>query len=380
MIYFDQAATSLQKPETVGKAVYDSLTAGIIGNPSRGGHRASIEASRVIHNTRNSLEMLFHAKNYDVVLSKNVTEALNIVIKGAFDCNDHIITSILEHNSVLRPLYELNTRGVEIDYIPCISNTTILDYDVLSQLVKPTTRAVIVTHASNVTGVVTDLAKISKFCKKHDLLLIVDGAQTAGLIEIDLDAIDVDVFCFTGHKSLYGPQGTGGMFVKKGTPIRTFLSGGSGVFTFSKTQPSIMPEALEAGTPNTHGFAGLLAGVNYVIEIGTKQLHRHVFSLTKYFYNEVSQMSHIKLYSNVSVLNSGVIALNVGDLDSAEVSEYLDDSFNILTRPGAHCAPLVHQHFDTINQGMVRFSFSSFNTLEEVKHAVQALKALEKEV
>jgi len=380
MYYFDQAATSLKKPKVVADAMYEALTSDSIGNPGRGGHRASIAGSRVVYETRSAMAKLLGATNYDVVLTKNVTEALNIAIKGLFQAGDHVITTILEHNSVLRPLYEMEEIGINLDFVSCVSETDVLLYEQFEQLLRPETKAVVITHASNVTGQMTDLKWISNFCKKHELLLVVDGAQTTGLIDIDLDELGVDVFCFTGHKSLYGPQGTGGMCVKKEVEVRSFLSGGSGANTFSKEQPQQMPERLEAGTPNAHSLAGLRAGVEYVLEKETSKLFKHVHELTRLFYEAVSQMEHVHVYSGKPSLHSGVVALNIKGLDSAEVSEWLDEECDILVRSGSHCAPLLHQHFGTVDQGMVRFSFSTFNTLEEVEYAIGVLKQLAKEL
>jgi len=380
MYYFDQAATSLKKPKVVADAMYEALTSDSIGNPSRGGHRASIEGSRVVYETRSAIAKLLGATGYDVVLTKNATEALNVAIKGLFQAGDHVITTILEHNSVLRPLYEIEMTGVALDFVGCVPGTSTLIYEQFESLLKPETKAVILTHASNVTGQITDLKWVSDFCKKYDLLLIVDGAQTTGLIDIHLDELDVDVFCFTGHKGLYGPQGTGGMCVKKGVQIRTFLSGGSGSNTFSKEQPQPMPERLEAGTANVHGLAGLRAGIEYVGKKEPSKLFKHVHELTTTFYEAVSQMEHVHVYSGKPRLHSGVVALNIKGLDSAEVSELLDEEYGILIRPGSHCAPLLHQHFGTVDQGMVRFSFSTFNTLDEVEYAVGVLKKLAKEL
>jgi len=376
MYYFDQAATSLKKPKVVADAVYEALTSDTIGNPGRGGHRASIAGSRIVYETRIAIAELLGATHYDVVLTKNVTEALNVAIKGVFQPVDHVITTILEHNSVLRPLYELEADGMELDFVDCKPGTGTLMYDQFETLLRPETQAVVMTHASNVTGEVVDLKRVSDFCQKHGLLLIVDGAQTTGLIDINLDELGVDIFCFTGHKSLYGPQGTGGMCVKKGVEVRSFLSGGSGANTFSKEQPQQMPERLEAGTPNAHSLAGLRAGIQYVMEQNPAKLFNHVHQLTTTFYEAVSQMEHVHVYSEKPNLHSGVVALNVKGLDSAEVSEWLDEEHDVFVRSGSHCAPLLHEHFGTKDQGMVRFSFSSFNTVEEVEYAIKALKEL----
>ena len=380
MYYFDQAATSLRKPQAVADAVYQALSSETLGNPSRSGHEASIQASRIIYETRESISTLFKATNYHVVLTKNVTEALNIALKGLFREGDHLITTVMEHNSVLRPLYELQDQGVSLDFVDCEPDTGQLLYHQFETLLRKETKAIVVTHASNVTGSVTDLKWLSEFCHKHQLKLIVDGAQAAGIIDVDLDELGIDVYCFTGHKSLYGPGGTGGMCIKKGMEVRPLLSGGSGFATFSKAHPTCLPEALEAGTLNVHGIAGLGAGVRYIFEKGISHLFTEASTFARYFYERINQLENVRIYGNPKILNTGIVALNIGDYDSTEISSFLADHYGILVRSGVHCAPLVHRHFGTETQGMVRFSFSAFNTMDEVKHAVHAARQLVEEV
>ena len=380
MYYFDQAATSLRKPKAVAEAVYHALSSETLGNPSRSGHAASIQASRIIYETRELLRTLFQATNYHVVLTKNATEALNIALKGLFEKGDHLITTVMEHNAVLRPLYELQEQGISLDFVNCEPGTGKLLYRQFETLLKPGTKAVVVTYASNVTGNVTDLKWLSQFCKKHQLKLIVDAAGAAGIIDIGLDDLEIDVLCFTGHKSLYGPSGTGGMLVKKGIEIRPLLTGGSGFATFSKTHPTDLPEAMEAGTLNVHGIAGLGAGVKYILEKGTVHLLEEAGALAKYFYEQIRQFEHVYVYSDLHSLNTGTVSFNIGNHDSTEISSLLAEQYDIFTRSGVHCAPLMHQHFKTENQGIVRFSFSAFNTMEEVNYAVNAIRQIIKEV
>jgi len=379
MYYFDQAATSLRKPQAVADAVYQALSSETLGNPSRSGHEASIQASRIIYETREAIRLLFKATNYHVVLTKNATEALNVALKGLFQKGDHLITTVMEHNAVLRPLYELQDQGISLDFVDCEPDTGQLLYQ-FETLLRKETKAIIVTHASNVTGNVTDLKWLGEFCQQHQLKLIVDGAQAAGIIDIDLDDLGIDVFCFTGHKSLYGPGGTGGMCVKKGVDIRPLLSGGSGFATFSKPQPPHLPESLEAGTPNIHGIVGLSAGVQYILEKGVSRLFTEASTFARYFYEHINQLENVHIYGNQESLNTGIVALNIGDCDSTEISSLLDEHYGILTRPGVHCAPLMHRQFGTETQGIVRFSFSAFNTMDEIKHAIHAIQQLVKEV
>ena len=380
MYYFDQAATSLKKPKVVAEAVYHAIASETIGNPNRGGHEASMQATRMVYQTRVAVKKLFNASNYHVVLTKNATESLNIAIKGLFKKGDHIITTVLEHNAVLRPVFELKDEGVALDFVQCIKGTDFLLYEQFECLCRDNTKAIIITHASNVTGSVVDLERISRFCKRKKIKLIVDASQTAGIIDIDLDGLDVDVFCFTGHKSLYGPQGTGGMCIKKGIEVCPLITGGSGSGSFSRTQPKGLPESLEAGTLNTHGLAGLLAGIDYVLEETVEVISKKVEFLTKTFYNSIKSIDSIQIYSDNKEMNTGIVAFNIGSYDSTEISSILDEQYNILIRPGIHCAPLLHRSFGTETQGMVRFSFSAFNTIEEVKYAVQAIKMIIREL
>ena len=377
MYYFDQAATSLKKPKAVADAMYDAIASATIGNPSRGGHAASINGSRIIFQTREKIKELLSASNYDVVLTKNATEALNLAIKGIFESGDHIITTVLEHNSVLRPLYELEANSATLDFVECDPKTGILRYNEFEKLITPNTKAIVTTAASNVTGVVTDLKFLSDLCQQHNLKLIVDGAQATGIVDIKLDDLNIDVFCFTGHKSLYGPQGVGGMCVIKGTQIRPVFSGGSGTGTFLKTHPKSMPELLEAGTPNAHGLAGLLAGIEHVLEQGVTNLSQQAYDFAKYFYVNIKNLEGIHIYAEPQEhLSTGVVSLNIKNYDAAEVATLLEDKYNILIRAGAHCAPLAHTFFGTKSQGMLRFSFCAMNTLDEVKIAVNAMKEL----
>lgn len=380
MYYFDQAATSLRKPPAVADAVYYAISSETAGNPSRGGHDVSVQASRIIYETREVIRNLFRAQDYHVVLTKNATEALNIALKGLFSKGDHLITTVMEHNAVLRPLYELEDEGIGLDFVTCDVDSGQLLYHQFKEFLTEQTKAVVVTCASNVTGSVINLKWVSDFCKKHHLKLIMDGASVAGIIDVALDDLEVDIFCFTGHKGLYGPQGTGGMCIKKGIEIRPFMTGGSGFATFSKTHPTGLPESLEAGTMNVHGFSGLGAGVRYVLDQGISHLFTKVSTLTQYFYEHVHRLDGLKMYGNPGLLNTGIVVFNIGGYDSTEISSLLADHYGILTRPGSHCAPLMHRQLGTIDQGIVRFSFSAFHTIDDVKHAVQAIEQLVREL
>ena len=375
MIYMDNAATTLRKPVQVKEAVLAALDT--MGNAGRGASDPSLDASRVIYGTREKLAGLFHAESPSrIVFTVNSTESLNIAIKGLCDPGDHVITTVLEHNSVLRPLYECMEQGCELTIIGCDEKGNI-SYEELEAAIKENTRAVVCTHASNLTGNMIDLRRVGETARKRKLLFVVDASQTAGVYPIDVQKLGIDVLCFTGHKSLLGPQGTGGMYVRTGVKSRLLLSGGSVVDTYNPFHPSVMPTALEAGTLNGHGIAGLRAAVSYIMETGIDKIREKELSLMRCFYEGVYRIPGVKIYGDFDTEERcPVVALNIGEYDSSEVSDELNVSYGIVTRPGAHCAPLMHRALGTEGQGAVRFSFSHYNTKEEVDSAIKAIKEL----
>ena len=375
MIYFDNAATTMKKPKEVIEAVTDALAG--LGNAGRGVHGATLSASRIVFQARAMLAEFFHGENpARIVFTMNATESLNIAIKGVLSPGDHVITTALEHNSVLRPLYEMERQGVLLTILPVDEKGNIC-YEQLKREIRPETKAIVCTHGSNLTGNLINIERVGKIAKTQDILLIVDASQTAGLVPIDVQQMNIDILCFTGHKGLFGPQGTGGMYVREGIFVRPLLSGGSGVQTYSKEHPRQMPTALEAGTLNAHGLAGLLAGVNYICNIGQERIRRKEHRLMKQFYEGVREIPGIKIYGDFSVEERcAIVSLNVRDYDSSQVSDALFEQYGICTRPGAHCAPLLHEALGTVSQGAVRFSFSYFNTEEEVAYAIKALTEL----
>lgn len=375
MIYFDNAATSLQKPETVIKAVMEAMTS--LGNASRGAHSAALGSNRMVYETRELLAELFHIDDPSrIAFTMNATESLNIAIAGIFRPEDHVITTVLEHNSVLRPLYRMEEAGAELSFLQADKKGNI-SYEELENAICPNTRAVICTHASNLTGNVLNLEKIGEICEKHRLLFLVDASQTAGIIPINVRKMKISVLCFTGHKGLLGPQGTGGIYVAPGINIRPLIVGGSGVQSYLKTQPDEMPARLEAGTLNAHGIAGLHAALSYIIDKGVEQIYREEHEKTDYFYRMIRNIPDIHIYGDPeNGLHAPIIALNIGDYDSAQVADELMETYGIATRAGAHCAPLMHQALGTQKQGAVRFSFSQFNTREELDAGIQALREL----
>lgn len=375
MIYLDNAATTLHKPPQVVKAVADALQS--MGNSARGTHAGSMAASHTVYDTRVKLAKLFGCPRTDrVAFTANITEALNIAVNGLIGRGDHVITTDCEHNSVLRPLYRLaDEQGVELSFVPADRQGN-LDYDAFERLMQPHTRAIVCTHASNLTGNLTDLARVSAVAKAHDVLLIVDAAQTAGAYPIDMTALGIDVLCFTGHKGLMGPQGTGGLCVREGLTLRHWKVGGSGVQSYSRTHPTQMPTCLEAGTLNGHGIAGLSAALDFIAEVGVDAIHDRETALMHRFYEGVKEVPGITVYGDFSRQRMAIVTLNISDYESGAVSDALSEEYGIATRPGAHCAPRMHQALGTVQQGAVRFSFSWFNTEQEIDAAIQAVREL----
>lgn len=375
MIYLDNAATTLQKPGQVAEAVAEAMCS--LGNAGRGGHEATLGASRVIFDTRKRLADFFHAESpKQIAFTMNSTESLNTAVKGILQSGDHVITTELEHNSVLRPLYEMEKKGVELTIIPSDEKGRI-DIQDFEREIRENTRMIVCTHGSNLTGNLVDIAAVGEIARRHQVLFCVDASQTAGVFPIDVQEMQIDILCFTGHKSLLGPQGTGGMYVREGVGVRPLKSGGSGVQTYRKEHPPEMPTALEAGTLNGHGIAGLNAAVAYIQETGMDVIRKREQELMRRFYDGVKEIPGIKIYGDFSVLERcPIVALNLGNYDSSEVSDELFMTYGIATRPGAHCAPLMHKALGTVEQGAVRFSFSHYNTEEEIDAAAAALREL----
>ena len=377
MIYLDNAATTMRKPQTVIDAVAQAMCS--LGNAGRGATSGALDAARTIHACRAKLARLLGCPRADhVCFTPNSTAALNTVINGVVRPGDRVVTTVLEHNSVLRPLNRLATeRGVTVEHAGCDANG-VLDYDELEQLVTPGTRAVVVTHASNVTGNAADIARVAAMAHAAGALVIVDASQSAGTAKIDMDAMGLDVVCFTGHKGLMGPQGTGGLAVAEGIDVAPWAMGGTGVHSFDPLQPLEWPTRLEAGTLNGHGIAGLSAGLDFIeAQGGAEAIAAHERSLAERFLAGVREIPGIALYGAFDQpVRSAIVSLNVGDIDSAEISDALMQGWGIATRPGAHCAPLMHRALGTERQGVVRFSFGYFNTDEEVDTAIDALRDL----
>ena len=376
MIYLDNAATTLHKPPQVMEAVLHAMIT--MGNAARGAHGGALEASRTVFGTREKLARLFSCRRADhVVFTANSTEALNIAINGTIHRGDHVISTDCEHNSVLRPLYRLEEeRGVELDFVPADRQGRV-DYSDFERLMRPNTRAVVCTHCSNLTGNIMDLERISDIAHRHGALLLVDVSQTAGTVPIHMEALGVDVLCFTGHKGLMGPQGTGGLCIRPGVEIAPWKVGGSGVHSYDRHHPMEYPTRLEAGTLNSHGIAGLSAALDVILERGVEDIQRAEHALMQRFYEGVRDIPGVTVYGDFSVPERcAIVALNIRDYDSSAVSDELTVTYGIATRPGAHCAPRMHKALGTTEQGAVRFSFSFYNTEQEVDAAIAAVRAI----
>ncbi len=377
MIYLDNAATTLQKPQCVIDAVVQAMTT--LGNAARGAHEGALSASRVVYDTRCKAAKLFGCqKAENVIFTSNSTEALNIALNGIFETGDHVITTDLEHNSVLRPLYRLEKQGViELSFVPA-DRQGMVDYADFEKLIRPNTRAIVCTHASNLTGNRIDLEQVGAIARKHGAMFVVDGSQTAGALPVNMESMGIDILCFTGHKGLMAPQGTGGLCIREGVQIRPLKVGGSGVHSYDQEQPAAYPTRLEAGTLNTHGIAGLSAALDFIAQTGLETIHEKKSALMRRFYRGVSAIEGVTVYGDFSGQRAAVVALNIRDYDSGAVSDALYAQFGIATRAGAHCAPRMHQALGTTDRGAVRFSFSWFNTLQDVDAAIAAVAELAK--
>jgi cysteine desulfurase family protein len=380
LVYLDNAATSFPKPEATLKAM-TAYQRAIGGSPGRSGHRLSIEAGRIVFTARETLARLFNtADPLQIAFTKNATEALNIALFGLLRPGDHVITTGMEHNAVMRPLRFLASRGVELSVIPC-SERGSLEPDDIRSAFRPETRAVVMTHASNVTGTVMPIAEIGAITRQRPgVVFCVDAAQTAGALPIDVESMAIDLLAFTGHKSLYGPQGTGGLFIRKGieSMISPLMYGGTGSRSEFEQQPDFMPDKFECGTPNTIGLAGLCAGVEFILEQGIETIRAKEAKLAAYFLENVQGLDK-KVTVHGPLMNEPripVISFSMRGMSSSEAALGLEERWGILCRSGLHCAPAAHRTIGTFPQGTVRFSFGFFNTEEEAALAARALHQL----
>ncbi|MDP2945382.1 MAG: aminotransferase class V-fold PLP-dependent enzyme [Atribacterota bacterium] len=377
MIYFDNAATSYPKPKEVGQAMLHFLEK-VGASPGRSGHRLSIEAGRMLYHTRESLAELFKVDDpLRIIFTLNATEALNLTLKGLLQPGDQVITSSMEHNSVMRPLRELEKKGVEVKVVSC-SPKGLLEPQDIEKSIRKNTKLIVINHGSNVIGTLLPIIEVGKIARKHNILFLVDAAQTAGCYPLDIKRDNIDLLAFTGHKALFGPPGTGGLVVgervdiKKLNPLKT---GGTGSHSESEEQPDFLPDIYESGTPNTVGLSGLNEGVRFILKEGVDKIRQHELSLSWRLMKGLKEIPGVIFYGEEQVKDRvAVISFNIKDQLPSEVGLRLDEEYDIMCRVGLHCSPAAHKTIGTFPTGTVRFSLSWFNTFEEVDQAMIAVK------
>lgn len=373
MIYFDNAATSWPKPDAVWQAVEDCMkNAG--ANPGRSGHKMSVAANKIVNEARELLAALFNIRNPErIVFTVNATEALNLALKGLLKPGSHVITSTMEHNSVTRPLHVLSGKGVEVTKVPCSGEGAIKVSDV-EAAIRPNTTAIVITHASNVSGTLMPVDEIGRMAKKRGVKFIVDAAQTAGIFDIDVQWMKIDLLAFPGHKSLLGPTGTGGLYIGEEVELTPLKEGGTGSMSEVPGQPDIMPEKYESGTLNTVGIAGLAAGLKFIRREGIGYIRDHEMILTRKFIEGAAKIEGLAIYGPPGLsARAPVVSFSLEGKDPGKVGTLLDEQYDIACRAGLHCAPDAHRTLGTIEKKLVRFSFSFFNNESEVEHAIKAL-------
>ncbi len=380
MIYFDNAATSWPKPAGVVEAMSHFMTE-VGASPGRSAHRLSIEAGRIVYETREALARLFNMDDpLRIVFGLNVTEALNLAFRGLLRSGDHVITSSMEHNSVMRPLRALEReRVIELAVVPC-SPEGFLDPADLEKALQPHTRMIALNHASNVFGSLLPVAEAGRIARAHDVLFLVDAAQTAGAYPVDVKDMQVDLLAFTGHKALFGPQGTGGLCIGERVEpddLQPLKRGGTGSLSEREEQPSFLPDKCESGTPNTVGLAGLRAGVGFVLERGVEAIRAREVELTRRLVEGLLDIPAVTVYGGRDAeAQMATLSFNVKGLAPSEVGLRLDERYEIMSRVGLHCAPAAHRTIGTFPVGTVRFGLSYFNTLEEVDAALAAVREM----
>ncbi|GAA0702514.1 aminotransferase class V-fold PLP-dependent enzyme [Paraclostridium ghonii] len=380
MIYLDNAATTFPKPKEVYREVLDCME-NYGANPGRAGHKLAMRAGRVIYECRENVAKLLNVSNpMNIVFTHNATDSLNLAIKGVVKSGDHIITTSVEHNSVIRPIKALEKKGVENTIVKCDKYGQ-LNIEDIKKAIKPNTKLIVTTHASNVCGTIIDIESIGNIAKENNILYLVDASQTLGVYDVDVQKLNVDMVAAPGHKCLLGPQGTGILYIRDGLEVDILKEGGTGSNSEELFQPNMMPDRYESGTHNTPGIAGLNAGVKFVLETGIDKIRHHEEDLCEYMLKRLSEIPNIKIYGPLdSKKRAAVISINIGDIDSGELTFLLDDMYDIATRSGIHCSPLAHETLGTLIQGTVRFSLGYFNTKEDIDKTVEALMEIEKEI
>lgn len=379
-IYLDNASTSFPKAPTVATAMSDYITNRGI-NINRGSYALAYDVEDTIYTTRQRLNTLFNGHDPShVVFTQNVTMSLNMVIKGLLKAGDHVLVSSMEHNAVMRPLTQVLDKGITFDIIPC-DKTGSIQLESMDSLIRPNTVAMIINHASNVCGTIQPLESIGPICKAHNLQFIVDAAQTAGVIPIDVKACHIDALCFTGHKGLLGPQGIGGIILTKemAQTLTPLIAGGTGSFSHLETMPTHMPDAFEAGTLNLPGIIGLNEGLAYIESQGMENIHNHELALTQSFLEGLQSIDGINIVGKQNIQDrTAVVSITIDGMDPASIAYELESNYHIMTRVGLHCAPRAHQTLETYPEGTVRFSFGYANTHKDVETALSALHRIVK--
>ena len=374
-IYLDNACTTFPKPASVPAAINDFICNHGV-NINRGSYSPAYDMEELVYNTRLWLCQLFHFPDCkNVIFTQNVTMSLNMVIKGLLKPGDHVLVSSMEHNAVMRPLVQLQQAGLTFDRIPCTKDGSLIPGEA-EKLLCPTTKAIIMTHASNVCGTIMPLAEIGAFCRRYGLIFIVDAAQTAGVLPIDMEAMSIDALCFTGHKGLLGPQGTGGFIVtdEMAAQMKPLLCGGTGSISHTEEMPDFLPDKFESGTMNLPGIAGLHAALAYIHEAGMDIIRQKETALTEQFLRGLASISNLRIIGKHETAGrTAVVSVSACALDNSTVAVRLEEEYGILTRVGLHCAPSAHKTLGTFPAGTIRFSFSHWNTAEEIDTALEAL-------
>ena len=374
MIYLDNAATTYPKPQKVYDSMMDCMK-NYCANPGRSGHKLAMKSAREIYDTRENIAKLFNIENpMNIIFTSNATDSLNIAIKGVVNEGDHIITTSMEHNSVIRPIKSLEKYGIENTIVDC-DKEGFLNIENIKNAIKPNTKLIVTTHASNVCGTLIDIKSVGEIAKENNILYLVDASQTAGVYEIDVKSINVDMIAAPGHKCLFGPQGTGILYIREGLNINISKEGGTGSKSEDLFQPDILPDKYESGTHNTPGIVGLNEGIKFILETGIENIREYEEQLCEYMLNRLKEVPNIIIYGpSDSKQRAAVISINIDKIDSGELTFLLDSEYDIATRSGIHCSPLAHKTLGTLEQGAVRFSLSYFNTKDDIDKAIDALK------
>ena len=374
MIYVDNGATTFPKPKIVTDKIME-CSLGYAGNPGRSGHKLAMKMDLEIYETREKICKLINGNEVlNVIFTFNATDSLNLAIKGVLEKGDHVVTTSMEHNSVLRPLNQLRKDGIIDLSIVYADNKGYLEPQKIFDAVTPNTKMIVTTHMSNVFGTIVDIKSIGEFCRDNNILYLVDAAQSIGVLDIDVQDMNIDLLAFPGHKALFGPMGTGALYIKEGIKVKPLKQGGTGSYSHSIDQPELYPDSLESGTPNGVGIIALGKGIDFINQVGLENIRNHEISLKNHFIDLLKDNDDIILYGTLDDRQGAVVSLNVKNMDSSEVSYILSDEFDIYTRPGFHCAPLAHKSLGTDELGAIRFSFGYFNTIEEVEQCANALK------